>query len=214
MLDSFESYMKDYPIYLYNEEFEPKTHAILQGWNLGNEYEHFQQRWADKRHNQITRFAKKGFSIIHAMENVKAKYLIWCDADCVLKSSIPGEVLDKITGKNILSSHYNVYHIHNQKEYRSCETGFFILNTQHSEYNKFVETYKDIYFNDKTENIRRFFDGEVYGEVLNQLDPDLEYNLNVSKKYKTPIPRSLLGPYLSHYKGKGLKSRVFKKETK
>jgi len=73
----------------------------------------------------------------------------------------------------------------------------------------FKNTYKSIYVNDDYKNLRRFYDGEVYGETVLRLQEQGAEVLDLNKgwRHKTPIPRSVLGPYISHYKA-GVKDTV------
>jgi hypothetical protein len=195
------------PLYVYKEDdFEIKVNTINElPWNLGPEYSSFQTRHSNER---IKTFAKKGFSIIHAMDNIDASRIIWIDADVMIVDEINMQLLNLITPDNVLSTHFSVWHEQDGVTYHSCETGFFILNTQHTGYKEFCDTYKDIYFNDKTEGLRRFYDGEVYGKTveLMELKGYDMLNLNLAH-HKTPIPRSVLSPYIEHYKA-GLKDSV------
>lgn len=212
MLQSYKKYFSHLmPLFVYNEgEFEIKVKTITPvGWNLGIQYESFQQRHANDR---IKTFAKKGFSVIHAMDNVGADRIIWLDADIVFHGEIPMQLLELITPDDVLSTHFSVWHEVEGTTYYSCETGFFILNTTHPGYNDFCNTYKDIYYHDKTEGIRRFYDGEVYGKTVEIMSNKGYKMLNLNPgKHKTPISRSIISPYLSHFKA-GLKESVdFKK---
>ena len=206
MLDSCDKHLKDYPVYLYNEDFTPEHNINLLGWNLGKEYEEFINKWPKK--SSVAKFAKKGFSIIHAMENINCNYLIWIDADCIIKKDITLDLLESISSDKILSSHFSVYHFVNDKEYHSCETGFFILNKTHKKFKDFKNIYKSIYVNNDISNLRRFYDGDVYGETVNRLPGPWINNLSTGR-HKTPIPRSILRDYISHYKGKSLKDNFF-----
>jgi len=201
MLESYRQNW-DVPLYLYNEEFSYKGKNVTNmGFNLGREFEEFQHRW--NSNSKITTFSKKGFSIIHAMNNIDCDRLIWLDADNICKRHMHEQLLDLISPDRILSTHFGVVHQHEGKDYFSCETGFFILNKKHSQFNDFKNTYTEIYTCDKTENLRRFYDGEVYGETVNQIDAEY-LELNQGHIHKTPIPRSILAPYIQHYKA-GLK---------
>jgi hypothetical protein len=208
MLNSYLKYADHIPLYLYNEDFEIDMPFNMQGWNLGEDYENFAERWNGKKKHKVATFAKKGFSIIHAMENIDCDRLIWIDADCILQQKLDIKFLEQLSDEEILSTHFSVNHIKGDESYHSCETGFFILNTQHKIFEQFKNTYKEIYVNDQTENLRRFYDGEVYGETVNRLNGPWMQNLNTGL-WKTPIKRSEVGKYIHHYKGKGLKDSVF-----
>jgi hypothetical protein len=209
MIRSFEKNWSSIPLHVYNEEFGFKSKTTIKmGWNLGDEYEKFQERWSNTNY-KVSIFAKKAFSIIHAMENIECDRLIWADGDSQAISEINMQLLDLISPDNVLSTHFGVKHKVKDQSYFSCETGFFILNKTHQMFEKFKETYKSIYINDDYKNLRRFYDGEVYGETVLRLEAEgAEYlELNPAQKHKTPIPRSLLSPYITHYKA-GLKDVI------
>lgn len=197
------------PVYVYNEDnFTVKVKTIKSlGWNLGEEYEQFQARHNNDR---VKTFAKKGFPIINAMENMSsnAERLIWLDADVIVQAEIPQQLLDLIAPDDVVSTHYSVWHNKDNVTYHSCETGFFILNTQHPGYTDFCNIYKDIYCNDRTEGLRRFYDGEVYGKTVEIMEDRGYKMLNLNPgRHKTPISRSVLSPYITHFKA-GLKDNT------
>lgn len=208
MLESFGAQYKRGKIVVYNEDnFEPNIKcASLMGWNLGSDYENFINRW--KHNSKITTFAKKGFSIIHAMNNIDCDRLVWLDADSVLTLPIHGQLINFMCPDDTLSAHFKVRHLENNIMYNSCETGFFILNKKHKNFEEFKDIYTRIYVNDEHENLRRFYDGEVYGETIMRLETKgiKMQDLNPGG-HKTPISRSLLAPYFLHLKA-GLKDNV------
>lgn len=193
--------------WLYNEQlFEPKVKGVNKaGWMLGPEYVKFQRRHTN---HKIKTFAKKAFPIIDAMERLDCDRLVWVDADCVFTNNIPRMLLELISPDDTLSSHFSVWHEQNGKTYHSCETGFFILNKRHPGYSDFCNDYKDIYYNDKTDGLRRFYDGEVYGKCVELAEARGHKVLNLNPgKHKTPISRSIIAPYISHFKA-GLKENI------
>ena len=202
-----------FPLYLYNEnDFFHKVKTIRNmGWDLGEEYEKFQERHSDN--DKITTFAKKGFSIIHAMENLDCEKLIWIDADVIIQSAPPMMFFDLIAPDDVLSTHFSVWHKWPSEEdpnrmVHSCETGFFILNKKHPQFEEFMSTYKDIYVNDKSSDLRRFYDGEVYGKTVEIMEAKGAKMMNLNPGWhKTPIPRSVMAPYIKHFKA-GLKDSV------
>ncbi len=197
------------PMYVYNEDdFAIKVKTVESlGWNLGEEYEKFQSRHDNER---VKTFAKKGFPIISTMEHMSAsaERLIWLDADVIIQAEIPQQLLELIAPDNVLSSHFSVWHEQDSITYHSCETGFFILNTGHPGFKEFCNTYKDIYYNDRIEGLRRFYDGEVYGKTVELMEAKGHKMLNLNPgRYKTPISRSVLAPYITHFKA-GLKDNI------
>ena len=124
--------------------------------------------------------------------------------------NFPRLLTELIAPDDVLSTHFSVWHEKNGKEYHSCETGFFILNLKHPGFSHFMDLYKDIYYHDKAEeyDLRRFYDGEVYGKCVEILEAKGHKMMNLNTgRHKTPISRSLLAPYISHFKA-GLKERV------
>jgi hypothetical protein len=62
--------------------------------------------------------------------------------------------------------------------------------------------YREYYTNDLGIHLRRFYDGEVYGAVVAEMEQQGAklMELNPGQKHKTPIPRSVMAPYIKHYK--------------
>jgi hypothetical protein len=208
MLVSYQAHWSNaIPLFVYNEnDFEPQEKSLtLAGWNLGLEYEKFQARW---KNNRVKTFSKKGYSIIHAMQHLDCNNLIWMDADMIIKKPIDVDFLNKLMPKDHLGLHFGVTHKKNDKEYFSCETGFFILNKTHKLFNDFKDVYTNIYNNDNTTDLRRFYDGEIYGKTVLELKKKGAkfIDLNEGKKYKTPIPHSIMKDYFAHRKA-GLKDK-------
>lgn len=197
---------KLFPLYVYNEDdFDIPIKGIsCLGWNLSKEFQKFQKR---HKNNKVRTFSKKGFSVIDAMQNLKCDRLIWFDADILFRASIPMPLLDLMSPEDTLSTHFSVWHNWPSKEdpnrlAHSCETGFFIINKNHPGFREFMDTYTDIYYHDKTKNLRRFYDGEVYGKTVEAMQVKGYRTINLNPgEHKTPIPRSVLAPYLQHYKG-------------
>ena len=192
---------------VYNEDdFRIKVKTVeSMGWDLGKEYLDFQTR---HKNPKVKTFAKKGFPIIDAMYNLDCDRLIWLDADTIIETTIPIQLLDLISPSDVLSTHFSVWHYKNGINYHSCETGFFILNKTHPGYDEFCNTYKDIYVNDKQDNLRRFYDGEVYGKTVELMEAKGCKMLNLNPgRHKTPIARSVIAPYVTHFKA-GLKDNI------
>ena len=195
------------PMYVYNEAaFRVKVKGVTSlGWQLGNDYLSFMRRHTN---DKVKTFAKKGFSVIHAMENLDCDKLVWIDADVIFTQEMPSNMFDLLCPQDALSAHFSVWHEVDGKHYHSCETGFFILNKKHPMFEEFLNTYKNIYLRDDAADLRRFYDGEVYGKTVKILEAKGAKMVNLNPgPHKTPISRSVLAPYLSHFKA-GLKDKV------
>lgn len=208
MLRSYKKYwLHSVPIYVYNEDdFLVKVNGInCLGWKLGNDYNQFQTR---HRNRKVKTFAKKGFSILKAAENLDYDRIVWLDADTIAIRDVDTMLLDLVAPDDVLSTHFSVWHEQDGIEYHSCETGFFILNKRHPGFQEFINTYRDIYINDKDADLRRFYDGEVYGKTVEIMAAKGYKMMNLNPgKHKTPIGRSVIAPYVTHYKA-GLKDSV------
>jgi hypothetical protein len=195
------------PLYVYNEDnFNINENWInYRGWDLGKEYEQFQTR---HQNNRVKTFAKKGFSIIDAMNKLPAVKMLWLDADVIINQSMDKEFLRRLLPDNTLSTHFSVWHKKDNVNYHSCETGFFMLNKKHKGFKDFKNVYTDIYHNDKTEGLRRFYDGEVYGKTVDAMSDKGYIMNNLTKgKHLTPMKRSIIKNYVTHMKA-GLKDKL------
>lgn len=194
-------------LYVYDEGIlnPPKRKWVtyLPWSDLGKDFENFCNRGHGDR--TIT-FAKKAFSIIAGMRNIDVDRLIWMDADVVSTYSVNEQLLDMIAPDGTLSTHYGVVHpwpsdTNPDRTSFSCETGFFILNRRHAKFHAFVNRYLEYYNQDLGYNLRRFYDGEVYGAVVQEFSRSARMlELNPGYRHKTPIPRSIMAPYIMHYK--------------
>lgn len=197
-------------IVLYVEDFElfdNSRFTKVSFDNLDPDYFIFQK---EKRKPAEKTFAKKAYSIIHAMENIDTDILIWLDADVVTKQLVTQEFIESIVPQDKLSTHLGVWHNAVKHDTSSplmfsCETGFFALNKKHKHYTQFANRYKERYVNREKDDLRRFYDGDVYGAVVKEFNDDNMNDINPGM-HKTPMSRSILKNHLVHFKH-GLKRR-------
>lgn len=197
---------KELALTCYVEEFQLPEQARIKQIDfveLGDSYRAFQK---SEHKDRVKTFAKKAYSVIHAMEHSTADRIIWIDADVLTTADIPMSVLESLCPDNTLATYMEVYHEKDNRIWVSAETGIFVLNTQHPEFKAFAKRYRQYYDEHLTENIRRFYDGEVFGAVANEFKSCVrDLCADFIKKYKTPLRHTILGPYLNHYKSKGNK---------
>ena len=172
--------------------------------NLGSNYERFQSASVKGR---VHVFAKKAYSVIHAMWFGHADRLIWIDADVITQRAVPMSLLSSILPDSVLSTHMGVtYTEHSDRRSGTWfvpETGFFAVNRQHALFEQFRYLYSDRYDRQDFAGLRRSYDNDVYGWAIRQLDaPSLDLCDSLKKPYKTPLKHTVLGPYLHHYKAK------------
>jgi hypothetical protein len=175
--------------------------------NLPKEYFEFQ---SSNEKDRVKIFAKKAYSVIHAMTNSQADRIIWVDADNIFFKDIPILFLEQLCSEDTLATFMGVWH-HEDKTNKksqtffSAETGFFILNKNHKGFSKFSNRYKQYYDNRIKDGLRRFYDGEVFGAVVKELEEEFKFNdlcNKFNKKYKSPMKHTVLGEYMHHYKSK------------
>lgn len=206
-----ETWLKHWPrdleLTCYVEDFKlPEQSRIrqIEFTELGDSYREFQA--SDKFKDRVKTFAKKAYSVMHAMEHSQADRIIWIDADVLTTDNISKEFLESLCLDNALATYMQVYHEKEGQVWTSAETGIFVLNTQHPEFKSFAQRYRQYYDEHITENIRRFYDGEVFGAVANEFKSHVrDLCRDLVKKYKTPLRHTILGPYFNHYKSKGNK---------
>lgn len=207
-IESFSAFWpEDIELYVYNEDMEKpkkKKHVTYVPWSELKDFPAFAAR---TENGHVVKFAKKAFSIIHALENIQCDKLIWIDADTVTTREVPKMFLDMIAPDDVLSTHFNVRHpwpsdTDPSRMSISCETGFFIFNKNHPMAGKMAARYKEYYMKDLGYNLRRFYDGEVYGAVAQEMVREgvKMLDLNPDIDIKTPMPRSLIAPYINHMK--------------
>lgn len=218
---SAESFLKCWPnsitLTCYVEEFTmPIVNSRITEItfdNLSKEYFIFQQ---DERFkDRVKTFAKKAYSIIHALENNTADRIIWLDADVISIKKITTDFLLEMCPDDILLSYMRVWHQIDKNdptsvEVPSAESGFFIVNTKHPEFKNFSQRYREYYDKRITKNLRRFYDGEVLGAVAKEFENTckiIDLCESVEKKYNSPMRHLEIGKYLTHYKSKHSKDQ-------
>jgi len=211
--DCVETWLKYWPADLtltcYVEEFSLPEHPRIKQIsfdNLPKEYFEFQ----NTTEKQIKKFGKKAWSFIHAMENSSADRIIWIDADVLTIKEFPKPLLLETLPSNVLSTHMGVTYDTTKEgipgRWFVPETGFFAVNTQHNLFEQFKKEYKRHYVEKDYKDLRRFYDNDVYGYVFEKLKaPGNDLCKNFDKTYKTPLPKTILGSFLTHYKAKHAK---------
>lgn len=207
-IESFQAYWpKDIELHIYNEDMArpPKgKRTNYVPWKFLKDFPEFASR---TENGHVIKFAKKAYSIIHAFEYLNVDRIIWLDADTVTTREIPTHFLELISPDDVLSTHFGVKHHwpsddEPNRQSFSCETGFFIANKRHPMFRQMSARYKQYYNEDLGYNLRRFYDGEVYGAVVAEMQQQGAklLDLNRDHEIKTPIPRSVIAPYITHFK--------------
>lgn len=212
--DCVESWLKYWPndmnLTCYVEEFKLPENKRLKQISFDEfpeEYYTFQQ----DANKQVKKFAKKAWSLIHAMNNSSADRVVWLDADVLTVNYIERTFIESILPNTALSTHLGVTYFSSKDgkpgKWFVPETGFFAVNTRHQDFDFFRSEYKRIYVEKDIINLRRFYDNDVYGYVIEKSSAEVfDLCKDLHKPYKTPMRHTVLGPYLSHYKAKHSKA--------
>ena len=220
-----ETWSKRWPsdceLLVYQEDFEIDKFDKVRGidWKT-----HCYDNWISftKRATNLSsiKFAKKGYTMISAMENIDCDTLIWCDADTLTYKNFPKDMILSLLPKDKLIAFFDTYYQHNklytEEEYinpnrpvSAIESGFVVINKNHKFFNDYLTEYKNLY-NSPTPSpkVGPWFDGNVCGAAaanLRQYVEDLS-KLRTRNKTQTPINHCWIGNYIRHKKAKQKKN--------
>lgn len=173
---------------------------VLDLYSINNGFKEFENRWTGKTMAKVINFAKKGYTVLYAIENSSADVMMWLDADAFIKQPLDDSWINTILLRN-LGAQMGV--THDSGEF-TVESGFFLMNLKHPGKKDFAKFYRDYYDNDRCENMGRFYDSNVHGHVLKDCEKigHTFTEMNLRKKGNTPIRGSLIENHIGHFKGK------------
>lgn len=173
---------------------------IMDLYAINNGFKEFEDRWNGKTMRKVINFAKKGYTVLYALENSTADVMIWLDADANFRKPIDENWINSILRKN-LGAQMGV--THDSGEF-TVESGYFMMNLNHPGRKDFAKCYRDYYDNDRCENMGRFYDSNVHGHALKDCEK-LGHSfteMNLRQKGNTPLKGSMIDGYVGHFKGK------------
>lgn len=202
-----EHWPQDMTLTCYVEDMhfvQPQRTRSIYFDQLGPKYLEFQDTPLKGR---VRTFAKKAFSVIHAMHHSTADRIMWLDADVLTTQSVDMSLLQRVMPEHVVSTHMGVIYTQNGRgdpgSWLVPETGVFVLNTRHQQFPAFRDRYTRRYHDQDFKDLRRSYDNDVYGAVISEVGiPSLDLCSGLKKPYKTPLKHTILGPYLHHYKSK------------
>lgn len=209
-----EHWPDELSITCYVEEFSMPCHDRVEQIDFSQLHPDYTQYQLDPGLNQsMKKFAKKAYSVMHAMSHSSADWIIWLDADVITVKSIPIELLQRVLRPGHLSTYMGVRYTTDKSgnlgDWLVPETGFFAVNTQHDDFVKFRAEYCRRYHQRDYADLRRFYDNDVFGAAMLTVPDAQVFDLcgNFDKKYKTPLRHTILGDHLRHYKAKHSKAQ-------
>lgn len=169
--------------------------------------EYFEFQTAEGIKPRVKTFSKKAWSVIHAMFNSTADWIVWVDSDVLTVKPVTDNVLRDVLPNNALSMYMGVVYTETKDgrpgNWLVPETGIFAVNTRHPKFDQFRNEYRRHYVERDSKGLRRFYDNDVFGAVITKI-PAVYIDLckGCAKPYKTPLKHTVLGQYLHHYKAK------------
>ena len=208
-VDSWNQYWSDdFALTCYVEEFElPNKYQRIREIsfdNLDPDYVDFQ---ASDVKDRVKVFAKKAYSVMHAMHHSSADWLIWLDADVITTAPVDLATWKPLLHSSVLSVYMGVRYTETKDgvpgDWLVPETGVFALNLNHPQFEEFRDEYCRRYHQRDSVGLRRFYDNDVFGATVTAI-PAQYFDLcaDFKKPYKTPLKHTVLGPYLHHHKAK------------
>lgn len=215
--DSVNSFLEYWPADLnltcYVEEFRIPAHERIDQIDFSQLEPDYVQYQLDTELNQsMKKFAKKAYSFMHAMNNSKAEWIVWLDADVITVQSLPIELLQRVLRPDHLAMCmgvvYNTDKSGNPGNWLVPETGVFAVNTRHEDFAAFRAEYCRRYRERDYADLRRYYDNDVFGAALLSVPTAsvLDLCAGFKKSYKTPLRHTVLGDHLIHYKAKHSKA--------
>jgi len=215
--DSVRSFLEHWPQELsltcYVEEFSlPENDRIRQidFSQLDPDYRAFQLE--PGLNQSMKKFAKKAYSVMHAMHHSTADWILWLDADVLTTQTVHIELLRRVLREQDLAMYMGVVYTLDKQQrpghWLVPETGVFAVNTRHLDFPAFRSEYCRRYHERDYTALRRFYDNDVFGIALGSVPGASVFNLcsEFTKKYKTPLRHTILGDHLMHYKAKHSKA--------
>ena len=174
------------------------------------------KRFKEKAEEPAITFAKKGYTMISAMENIDCDLLIWCDADTVTIQNFPEEKILSILPNNKLIAFFDTFYQHFKpydEEYyldpkrtmTAAESGFVIINKNHEMFELYSQEYRKLYDQPvASKDVGPWYDGGVCAASAKNLRHFVEDLSKLTRKQKTqtPINHSWIGEYVRHKKAK------------
>ena len=217
LVDSFlKHWPDDISLILYTEDIDkfPRldNRIILKDLPklAGKDYYNFMDSLPDRSvWGRCKKFAKKAFSIINEVENVNEGYIIWIDADVKTKKDVPIDFLLEVCPHDCLTAHLGLtqYIPKFKNTVYSSETGFFVINCEHPDKQKFLKEYKRSYIEKDFEGLRKPFDAEVFARTIKKIGSNYR-ELSPDLNLLGPFRKSILSEYMYHYKAKHKKKLI------
>lgn len=141
---------------------------------------------------EVVRYAHKVFAAIDALYDYKGLG-VWLDADCVTYKKIPKGFLEKkLDGAYI--AHYG-------RAGMNTETGFWMVDCSHPLHQKFLDTWKSLYLEDRFKGLSAWTDCQSIDAAIRLTGVPTTNLSGEFVKDMHPMAKTELGRYIDHCKG-------------
>lgn len=224
MIDTFEQYWPDtVDLYCYAEDCKPITTKsnvhVLDLHEQSPDLVQFKNKycnvpWANGMEMKETglpfkdnnfkwdavRFSNKVFTVIDAVRNIPADWIIWLDADSKTHSPVSLEFLQRVCPAN----HFVSYLGRREKYHSEC--GWVAYNVNHKDAHQFVTDWRNLYMTGALFDLKEYHDSYVFDHLRKQYQERGTpfYNLSPELPNKGPghpFIASELGRVMDHMKG-------------
>ena len=201
-----ESWLKFWPVnytlVVYTEDTIDFVHDRVKFISLDTmdqDYVKFQNQDFTKLNSRVKTFAKKAWPIMENLKSDSGK-LLWVDADVIFLSKITESWLETLISKDEFSAHLGVP----QTDFYAVETGFFLINLDHQFKDDFLRLYRNIYLTRDFSDMKKPFDGDVFGKVITLLSKNKNFKfreLSPDITIRSPF-NTVFRDKMKHYKAK------------
>lgn len=137
------------------------------------------------------KFSRKVFAIAHAARRVRRGTLFWVDADIVTHRRVSSAFLES------LMPNVDICHLDRPGYYSEC--GFVGYNLGSELTWRFIDEFESIYANDLFRPMEEWHDSWIFDRLIDRLKPKT-YKIPHTDRGQ-PFDNSILGHYMTHYKG-------------
>lgn len=139
------------------------------------------------------KFCHKVFAIAAAANYVEDGKFYWLDGDVATHSDVPLSLLDLLLPETVSLSYLA------RPGYTHSECGFIGFNLDRLETRAFITAYEDAYASDYFVGIETWHDSHVFDHLVAKRKPAVMHIPHSSRAQ--PFDLSILGQYMTHYKG-------------
>lgn len=194
MLETFTKFLPNNIVIYSEDELPIPKQDISKNIKLNNFL-------ADLGETRAKGFAYKAYSIIESLKKNNTKYFVYLDADMICFRHISEDFLDNLIKNNFITYVGVTHHTYGSH----CDSCFFIIDTENSYFDNFIQEYEDVYESRKILNKDLFVkpnDSYVLAHCIRLAEQNnIPCNdLHKERKSLSPIAESILGTYIRHFK--------------